>query len=174
MNSVLSFVFFFSECVPSVVASAIRDAISIPTIGIGSGPHCDGQVLVYHDLLGMLQHEHHAKVSPSFCKTYGQIGKHIQSALDQYKSEVENKVFPGTEFDSYKMTGDEEQKFKAELQKQLEQKQPKERERTSYEIDSETIKVYWSQKCFIGSLVYYIYIVVELNYCCSFIVDNSI
>lgn len=50
------------ECVPSPIAAAVTKAVSIPTIGIGAGPHVSGQVLVYHDLLGMMQHPHHAKV----------------------------------------------------------------------------------------------------------------
>ena len=49
------------ECVPAVVAAAITKAVGIPTIGIGAGSQCSGQVLVYHDLLGMMSHPHHAK-----------------------------------------------------------------------------------------------------------------
>ncbi|CAI5463613.1 unnamed protein product, partial [Closterium sp. Yama58-4] len=49
------------ECMPAVVAAAVTAAVDIPTIGIGAGPLCSGQVLVYHDLLGMIQHPHHAK-----------------------------------------------------------------------------------------------------------------
>ncbi|WCJ37800.1 3-methyl-2-oxobutanoate hydroxymethyltransferase 2 mitochondrial [Euphorbia peplus] len=55
------------ECVPAPVAAAATSALRIPTIGIGAGPFCSGQVLVYHDLLGMMQHPHHAKVTPKFC-----------------------------------------------------------------------------------------------------------
>jgi len=76
------------ECVPAVVAEMITKALDIPTIGIGAGPHCSGQVLVYHDLLGMLEHAHHAKVAPSFCKIYVQLGRLIQEALDSYRKEV--------------------------------------------------------------------------------------
>ncbi|CAD6233561.1 unnamed protein product [Miscanthus lutarioriparius] len=51
------------ECVPVPVAAAATSALKIPTIGIGAGPFCSGQVFVYHDLLGMLRHPHHAKAS---------------------------------------------------------------------------------------------------------------
>lgn len=56
------------ECIPAMVAVAVTSALDIPTIGIGAGPGTSGQVLVYHDLLGMTSHPHHAKVTPKFCK----------------------------------------------------------------------------------------------------------
>eukprot|EP00808_Paulinella_micropora_P032182 g28553.t1 len=86
------------ECVPPQVALAVTEAVSIPTIGIGSGKYTSGQVLVYHDLLGMFQHAHHAKVTPSFCKKFGAVGDHIQLALNQYREEVDNATFPGDQF----------------------------------------------------------------------------
>lgn len=52
------------ECVPPAVAAAVTSAVSIPTIGIGSGTHCSGQVLVFHDVLGMMSHPHHQQVLP--------------------------------------------------------------------------------------------------------------
>lgn len=56
------------ECVPPQVAQAVTDKLKVPTIGIGAGPHVSGQVLVYHDLLGMMTHPHHAAVTPKFVK----------------------------------------------------------------------------------------------------------
>lgn len=66
------------ECVPAEVAKAVTERLQIPTIGIGSGKYTDGQVLVYHDLLGMMQHHHHAQFTPSFCKQYATVGYNIQ------------------------------------------------------------------------------------------------
>jgi hypothetical protein len=74
-------------------------------------PYDNEQVLVYHDLLGMMQHAHHAKVAPAFAKRYGAIGEAIQTALDQYRSEVESGVFPGEKYSPYKMLKDEATEF---------------------------------------------------------------
>jgi 3-methyl-2-oxobutanoate hydroxymethyltransferase len=82
------------ECIPSIVAAAITRELKIPTIGIGSGPQCSGQVLVFHDMLGFLQHPHHAKVTPKFCKKYANVGTDIQKALLEYVEDVESKGFP--------------------------------------------------------------------------------
>ena len=57
------------ECTPTPISAAVTAALDIPTIGIGAGPQCSGQVLVYHDLLGMMQHPHHAKVRWDGCNT---------------------------------------------------------------------------------------------------------
>lgn len=65
------------ECVPALVATAITDALEIPTIGIGAGPGTNGQVLVYHDMLGMTSHPHHQEFVPKFCKQYASLGKQI-------------------------------------------------------------------------------------------------
>jgi len=64
------------ECVPPEVGLAISQELEIPTIGIGAGTHTDGQVLVYHDLLGMMEHEHYKQVSPKFCKRFAELGTH--------------------------------------------------------------------------------------------------
>lgn len=95
------------ECVPSVVADIITRSVDIPTIGIGAGAYTSGQVLVYHDLLGMLQHAHHAKVSPSFCKSYANIGIEIQRGLEAYKKEVEQRIFPGVQYSPYQVAKEE-------------------------------------------------------------------
>ena len=69
---------------PGRRAAAATRELSIPTIGIGSGAACSGQVLVFHDLLGFLQHPHHAAVVPKFCKRYANVSETIQSALAEY------------------------------------------------------------------------------------------
>lgn len=91
------------ECVPPMVAAAVTRSVSVPTIGIGAGPHVSGQVLVYHDLLGMMQHPHHAKVTPKFCKQYARVGDVVQQALSQYAADVADGTFPGEAFSPYKM-----------------------------------------------------------------------
>ncbi|KAB2017498.1 hypothetical protein ERO13_D08G154300v2 [Gossypium hirsutum] len=105
------------ECVPAPVAAAATSALRIPTIGIGAGPFCSGQVLVYHDLLGMLQHPHHAKVTPKFCKQYACVGDVIKKALSEYKEEVNNGSFPGPSHTPYKMNPDDVNGFFNELEK---------------------------------------------------------
>ncbi len=80
------------------------------------------QVLVYHDLLGMMQHPHHAKVTPKFAKQYASVGTVIQSALQSYREDVSNKAFPGQQFSPYKLGQSHldalaEQLHKAGLQK---------------------------------------------------------
>jgi len=77
------------ECVPSELAQKISAALKIPTIGIGAGPHCDGQILVFTDVLGLgLGHV------PKFVKKFADLQPQIQSALTAYKTEVENNQFP--------------------------------------------------------------------------------
>lgn len=77
------------ECVPSGLAAVITKAIPIPTIGIGAGPDCDGQVLVTHDLLGMFD-----KFIPSFVKKYDNLAPSINKAVADYCDEVRKGVFP--------------------------------------------------------------------------------
>jgi len=76
------------ECVASDAAKRITDAVTVPTIGIGAGPHCDGQVLVAHDMLGMQEW------SPTFAKRYAELGKEISRAAKAYCDEVRDGSFP--------------------------------------------------------------------------------
>ncbi len=80
------------ELVPSEIAERITEAVPVPTIGIGAGPHCDGQVLVLHDMVGLYD-----RFLPRFVKQYDQLGQRILSVLNQYKKEVEEGIFPGKE-----------------------------------------------------------------------------
>jgi 3-methyl-2-oxobutanoate hydroxymethyltransferase len=78
------------EMVPSSLAAEVSRALSIPTIGIGAGPDCDGQVLVLHDLLGFDD-----EFNPKFLKKYANLGKTIRDALARYDQEVKAGEFPG-------------------------------------------------------------------------------
>ncbi len=77
------------ECVPSQLAEMISGAVNVPTIGIGAGPHCDGQVLVVNDLLGMFE-----KFIPSFVKTYTNLAPIMKESIAQYNREVREGSFP--------------------------------------------------------------------------------
>jgi 3-methyl-2-oxobutanoate hydroxymethyltransferase len=80
------------ECVPSSLAAQVTQALSIPTIGIGAGPACDGQVLVLHDLVGLFE-----RFTPKFVKKYANLAEDVRAAVGAYKAEVETGVFPGPE-----------------------------------------------------------------------------
>ena len=80
------------ECIPDLVAEKIAKELKIPTIGIGAGKHCDGQVLVYHDLVGLFE-----RFTPKFVKQYINLAPKIKEALIQFKREVEEGIFPGPE-----------------------------------------------------------------------------
>lgn len=77
------------ECVPAPLASLITETISVPTIGIGAGAGCDGQVLVWHDLLGITSGS-----VPRFVKQYANLKKDIVNALTSYKQDMEKGLFP--------------------------------------------------------------------------------
>ena len=77
------------EMVSHEVAEIISETVSIPTIGIGSGVNCDGQVLVVQDLLGMYD-----KIKPKFAKRYMNLSEDIVKSLEDYKKDVESSVFP--------------------------------------------------------------------------------
>ena len=80
------------ECVPAKLAKKISESISIPTIGIGAGEGCDGQVLVYQDMLAM-----YSDFKPKFVKQYAQIGSVMKDAFRQYIAEVKSGAFPSEE-----------------------------------------------------------------------------
>ena len=80
------------EGVPGDLAERITKLLDIPTIGIGAGPFCDGQIQVYHDILGL-----YGDFSPKHVKQYGNFGVEIQKKLAEYKNEVEGKTFPTKE-----------------------------------------------------------------------------
>tara|TARA_B100000700_G_scaffold288619_1_gene345290 strand:+ start:275 stop:1159 length:885 start_codon:yes stop_codon:yes gene_type:complete len=89
------------ECVPSVVGKLITESLDIPTIGIGAGPDCDGQVLVFHDLLG-INHD----LQPKFVRTYANLKETTIDALSTYANDVRNGNFP-TQDESYQLSDDE-------------------------------------------------------------------
>lgn len=80
------------ECVPAKLAKKISESISIPTIGIGAGAGCDGQVLVYQDMLAM-----YSDFKPKFVKQYAQVGSVMRDAFRQYIDEVKSGAFPSEE-----------------------------------------------------------------------------
>jgi 3-methyl-2-oxobutanoate hydroxymethyltransferase len=78
------------ECIPSALAEKITKALAIPTIGIGAGPHCDGQVLVLHDMLGLT-----SGYTPRFVRKYGDLATVVRDAAAQYCRDVVSGEFPG-------------------------------------------------------------------------------
>ena len=85
------------ECVPSALAAMVTKSLSIPTIGIGAGSDCDGQILVYQDLLGMF-----SDFTPKFVKRYAEIGSAMKEAFKAYIADVQSSAFPAPEH-SYKI-----------------------------------------------------------------------
>ena len=81
------------ECVPLELAKKITESVKIPTIGIGAGVDCDGQVLVMHDILGLFE-----KFRPKFVKRYTNIAEEMRKAFMQYNKEVKEGKFPSDEF----------------------------------------------------------------------------
>lgn len=80
------------ECVPTDLAAQITAELKIPTIGIGAGPHCDGQVLVTPDLLGLFD-----ELKPRFVKQYADLGRDVTRAVEEYCREVRTGAFPAPE-----------------------------------------------------------------------------
>jgi 3-methyl-2-oxobutanoate hydroxymethyltransferase len=79
------------EAVPAEVARTVTEALGIPTIGIGAGPHCDGQVLVFHDIVGL------SPRAPKFVKRYGDLASEIEGMARGFACDVEQGRFPGPE-----------------------------------------------------------------------------
>lgn len=80
------------EGIPAKLAKLITEQLSIPTIGIGAGKECDGQVLVYQDMLGMF-----SDFTPKFVKRYADLGEIMKDAFSRYQEEIQSGVFPGKE-----------------------------------------------------------------------------
>ncbi|MDD2496949.1 MAG: 3-methyl-2-oxobutanoate hydroxymethyltransferase [Desulfitobacteriaceae bacterium] len=93
------------ECVPAPIAKIITEKLTIPTIGIGAGAGCDGQVLVFHDMLGLFE-----KFLPKFAKQYANLGPTIVEALSSYSEEVRTGCFPDEEH-SFSMSLEEVEKI---------------------------------------------------------------
>jgi 3-methyl-2-oxobutanoate hydroxymethyltransferase len=97
------------EAVPAEVAARISESLAIPTIGIGAGAACDGQVLVWHDLLGL-----YAGRTPRFVKRYAELADAIATALEQYVADVRSGAFP-EEQHTYAIPDEELSRFRAAL-----------------------------------------------------------
>jgi 3-methyl-2-oxobutanoate hydroxymethyltransferase len=97
------------EAIPASVAARITDALSIPTIGIGAGVDCSGQVLVWHDLLGLIPGH-----TPRFVKQYADAGAVIRAALEAYVADVRAGTFPEDRH-TYGMPDQERQQFESQL-----------------------------------------------------------
>jgi 3-methyl-2-oxobutanoate hydroxymethyltransferase len=82
------------ECVPSALAALISERIPVPTIGIGAGAGCDGQVLVYHDMLGLFN----GGFKPKFVKRYKNLYAEVMEGVGQYVDEVRSRRFPSDEY----------------------------------------------------------------------------
>ena len=80
------------ELMPAAVAQRVTEAVAVPTIGIGAGPGCDGQVLVLHDLLGLTQ-----DFNPKFLKRYAELGEAVCDAVSRYAAEIRGGEYPDAE-----------------------------------------------------------------------------
>jgi 3-methyl-2-oxobutanoate hydroxymethyltransferase len=115
------------ECIPERIAEKITAHVHIPTIGIGSGLGVNGQVLVYHDVLGMYD-----KFTPKFCKQYAKLNEQISEALKSYKDEVVNRSFPSQEY-SFRIKKDQLQEFLQQMPK--EESNESDQKESSMEVD---------------------------------------
>jgi 3-methyl-2-oxobutanoate hydroxymethyltransferase len=101
------------ECIPAEVAREITARLSVPTVGIGAGAGCDGQVLVFHDLLGL-----YGERSPRFVRRYGEFGKSMREALRRYGEDVRSGAFP-SEAESFHLEEGARAAFAEEVRKGL-------------------------------------------------------
>jgi 3-methyl-2-oxobutanoate hydroxymethyltransferase len=101
------------EGVPREVASAVTAELAVPTIGIGAGPECDGQILVYHDLLGLT-----FAPAAKFVRRYADAGSLIRQAIEHYREDVEHRVFP-SDRESYHMPQGARTEMEAERANEL-------------------------------------------------------
>eukprot|EP00586_Coscinodiscus_wailesii_P022875 CAMPEP_0172499360 /NCGR_PEP_ID=MMETSP1066-20121228/126176_1 /TAXON_ID=671091 /ORGANISM="Coscinodiscus wailesii, Strain CCMP2513" /LENGTH=304 /DNA_ID=CAMNT_0013273063 /DNA_START=28 /DNA_END=940 /DNA_ORIENTATION=+ len=129
------------ECVPENVARVVTEELEVPSIGIGSGRYCDGQVLVYHDLLGMSSHPHHESFCPKFCKKYADVGNVISRALDEFREDVTGGVFPSEEYSPYKMSEGEKKKLEHLLMADKEERQRSKQEVNKKLLESDEYEV---------------------------------
>ena len=97
------------EAVPAAVAARVSERLSVPTIGIGAGPECDGQVLVWHDLLGLYEGQ-----APRFVKRYADLAGEIRRALETFTADVRERRFPEDQH-TYAMPDEELDAFEARL-----------------------------------------------------------
>ena len=106
------------EAVPAEVARRVSDTLHVPTIGIGAGPDCDGQVLVWHDLLGL-----NDRKPARFVKRYADVGTEIQRALEAYAEDVRTGAFPSAEH-TYAIPAEELALFEAATEEREHAQEP--------------------------------------------------
>jgi len=97
------------ECVPSEVGKLVTDSVTIPTLGVGAGPHCDGQILVMHDMLGLFEF-----FAPKFAKRYVDLAETVTEAFQEFRRDVKEDRFPGPEH-CYTMKQEERERLSADL-----------------------------------------------------------
>jgi 3-methyl-2-oxobutanoate hydroxymethyltransferase len=94
------------ECVPTPVTKIIHEKLSVLTFGIGAGPHCDGQLLIIHDIVGL-----YPIFQPKFVKQYANLGEEMQKAIEAYMKDCKEKVFPAKEHE-FSISDEELEKIK--------------------------------------------------------------
>jgi 3-methyl-2-oxobutanoate hydroxymethyltransferase len=99
------------EAIPAEIGKLITENLKIPTLGIGAGPHCDGQVLIIHDMLGVFE-----VFTPKFVKKYANLAEEMRGAIREYISDIKNGRFPSEEH-CYKMRAGERERLKGMLEK---------------------------------------------------------